>query len=182
MREISPDEEAGATIYDRVFFTTAYNERSQTSGTFSSPNSYSNVSTIKTSGQDREKNAYLINVELYGNSEEQCREMMAVIDAAFRREAEELKVLDPDIKIESLGEQFNHNVADYVQNLHKKNIDRMTTSESELNNLVTKVSKLPTAEKSYYDLLQQQYENTYSAARNHVSGKKWTAIGLSWDW
>ena len=164
MKEIAPDELAGATIYDRVIFTTAKNT--------------SNV-RITTPIQEGEKSAYLINVELYGNSEEQCREMMAVIDAAFRREAQELKALDPEIKLESLGEQFNNNVADYVQNLRKKNIDRMTTSENELNNLNTKVGKLSSEEKGYFGLLQQQYEGSYSAGRGHVSGKKWTVIGAA---
>ena len=171
MREIAPDEKAGATIYDRVIFTTAYNERVQTG-------SYSTSGTFKTPDQDGGKKAYLINVELYGSSEEQCREMMNVIDAAFRREAEELKALDPDIKLESLGEQFNSNVAEYVQNLHKKNLDRMTVSEAELNNLTTKIGKFTPEEKAYYDLLQQQYEGTYSSAPGkHVSGKKWAVIG-----
>ena len=161
MREIAPDEKAGATIYDRVIFTTATSR-----------------STVIAANRDDGKNAYLINVELYGNSEEQCRKMMAAVDAAFRREAQELKVLDPEIKLESLGEQFNSNVADYVQNLHKKNLDRMTVSEAELNNLNNKIGKFTPDEKAYYDLLQQQYEGTYSSAPgNHVSGKKWTVIG-----
>lgn len=179
MREIAPDEKAGATIYDRVIFTTAYNEKPESvrSSTNSAINNTIN-NTIRIPVQEGAKNAYLVNVELYGNSEEQCREMMAVIDAAFRREAEELKVLDPDIKLESLGEQFNSNVADYVQNLHKKNLDRMTVSETELNNLTIKIGKFTSEEKAYYELLQQQYEGTYSSAPGkHVSGKKWAAIG-----
>lgn len=163
MRDIAPDEEAGATIYNRVFFTTAKNT--------------SNV-RILTPIQKDETNAYLINVELYSCSEEQCRKMMAVIDAAFRREADELKALDPEIRLTQLGEQFNNNVADYVQNLHKKNLDRMTVSESELNNLNTKISKFSSEEKTYFNLLLQQYEGEASQpTKNHVSGKKWTVIG-----
>lgn len=178
MREIAPDEKAGATIYDRVIFTTAYNERVQGQNTYSTSSAYTSPSKVIATNRNDGKNAYLINVELYGNSEEQCRKMMAVIDAAFRREAQELKVLDPEIKLESLGEQFNSNVADYVQNLHKKNLDRMTVSEAELNNLNNKIGKFTPDEKAYYDLLQQQYEGTYSSAPgNHVSGKKWTVIG-----
>ncbi|MBQ6611928.1 MAG: hypothetical protein IJH70_16020 [Oscillospiraceae bacterium] len=179
MREIAPDEKAGATIYDRVIFTTAYNEKPESvrSSTNSAANNTIN-NTIRIPVQEGAKNAYLVNVELYGSSEEQCREMMAVIDAAFRREAEELKVLDPEIRLESLGEQFNSNVADYVQNLHKKNLDRMTVSETELNNLTTKIGKFTPEEKAYYELLLQQYEGTYSSALGkHVSGKKWTVIG-----
>ena len=177
MRQLAPDEEAGATIYDRIAFTTAYNERVYSQNTYSTSSAYSTPSIVKTSGLDDGNNAYLIHVELYGSSEDQCREMMDVIDAAFRREAEELKVLDPNIKLESLGEQFNDNVADYVQNLQKKNIDRMTIAEVELNSLITKVGKLPVNEKAYYDLLQQQYEGVYSSVRNHASEKKWTVIG-----
>lgn len=166
MREIAPDEKAGATIYDRIAFTTVYNEKPG-----STPNSM-----IKIPGQEGEMNAYLINVELYGQSEEQCRKMMAVVDAAFRRETEELKALDPDIRLETLGEQFDYNVAEYVQSLRKKNIDRMTTSESELNNLNTKVGKLSSEEKNYYNLLMEQYDEAF-AVEERVSWKKWTVIG-----
>ena len=159
MRKIAPDEEAGATIYDRLRLTTAYN------------NNNLNVSV-----QDKNNSAYLINVELYGNSEEQCRQMMAVVEAAFRRKTEELKVLDPEIKLEVLGNEYNNNVAEYVQNLRKKNIDRMTTSERELNDLSTKVGKLSSEEKAYYNLLQKQYDEVFSVEKK-VSWKKWTVIG-----
>ena len=167
MRDIAPDEEAGATIYDRVTFTTAYNEK---------PNASNTINNINMPVQEGEENAYLINIELYGNSEEQCREMMAIIEAAFRRETEELKVLDPEIKMEALGEQFDYNVVDYVQTLRKKNIDRMTTSEYEMDALKNKVSALSSKEKKYYDLMMEQYDETF-AAKEHVSWIKWTVIG-----
>ena len=167
MRDIAPDKEAGATIYDRIVFTTVYNEK---------PNSNTPSNMIKIPGQEGGMKAYLINVELYGQSEEQCREMMAVVEAAFRRETEELKALDPDIRLETLGEQFNYNVAEYVQNLRKNNIDRMTTSESELNNLNTKVGKLSSEERNYYNLLMEQYDEAF-AVEERVSWKKWTVIG-----
>ena len=70
MREIAPDQEAGAAIYNRISFTTVYNE-----------NSISRQNTVNLPIQEGEKNAYLINVELYGNSEEQCRKMMNVVEA-----------------------------------------------------------------------------------------------------
>lgn len=175
MREIAPDEKAGAPIYDRVLFTTAYHEKPDNMKNNTIDNTINN--TIKVPAQNGEKNAYLINVELYGNSEQQCREMTAVIDAAFRREAEELKVLDPDLQLESLGQQLNNNVADYVQSLHKKNLDRMTVSETELNNLTTKIGKFTSEEKEYYNLLLKQYQGASSVAGKHVSEKKWTAIG-----
>lgn len=168
MRDIAPDEEAGATIYDRVAFTTAYNEK---------PNqTVSTINNVEIPVQEDERNAYLINVELYGGSEEQCREMMAVIEKAFRRETEELKMLDSEIKLEDLGEQFDYNIAEYVQNLRKKNLDRMTTSEGELVNLKNKVSQLGKEEKAYYDLLMKQYDETF-AVEKKVSWKKWTVVG-----
>ena len=173
MRDVAPDEEAGATIYDRVIFTTAYNEKTSNDG--NTVNTTIN-NTVKIPAQEGEENAYLINVELFGNSEEQCRDMMAIIEAAFRRETEELKVLDPGIKLEALGEKFDYNVADYVQTLRKKNIDRMTTSEGELSGLTNKVGKLSSEEKQYYNLLMERYDETF-AVKEHVSWKKWTVIG-----
>ena len=162
MREIAPDEQAGATIYDRVSINVVSNDRIT-------------VTNLNTEGQVPIR--YLLSVQLYGNSEEQCREMMQVVETAIRKEADALKELDPKIEVTAAGEEFSYNVAEYVQNLRKMNIDRMTTSENELNNLNTKVGKLSSGEKGYYDLLQQQYEGSYSAGRSHVSGKKWTAIG-----
>ena len=164
LRSIAPDENAGATIYDRIAFTTIYNEKTR-----------SNIN-INNPVQNGMENAYLINVELYGNSEEQCRQMMAVVEAAFRRKTEELKVLDPEIKLEVLGNEYNNNVAEYVQNLRKKNIDRMTTSETELDRLTAKVGKLSSEEKDYYNLLQKQYDEVFSVEKK-VSWKKWTVIG-----
>ena len=67
-------------------------------------------------------------------------------------------------------------MAEYVQNLRKKNIDRMTTSERELNDLSTKVGKLSSEEKAYYNLLQKQYDEVFSVEKK-VSWKKWTVIG-----
>ncbi len=177
MRDIAPDEEAGATIYDRITFTTVYNEttKSANAATINAATIINN-NTIKMPSQASMENAYLINVELYGSSEEQCSKMMKVVEKAFQRETEELKVLDPNIKIEALGEQFDYNVAEYVQTLRKKNIDRMTTSEGELNNLNIKVGKLPSEEKIYFELLMQQYDEAF-AVKEHVSWKKWTVIG-----
>ena len=171
MRNIEPDEEAGATIYDRIAFTTVYNEKLEKANTTNIINN-----TIKIPGQEGKENAYLINVELYGRSEEKCREMMAIVEEAFRKETEKLKTLDPEIKLEALGEQFNYNVAEYVQTLRKKNIDRMTTSEIELNNLNNKVGKLSAEEKDYFNLLMEQYDEAF-AAKEHISWKKWTVIG-----
>lgn len=166
MREIAPDQEAGAAIYNRISFTTVYNE-----------NSISRQNTVNLPIQEGEKNAYLINVELYGNSEEQCRKMMNVVEAAFKREAEELKRLDPEIELEALGIQFNYNVAGYVQKLRKQNIDNMTTAESEMNNLTNKVGKMSAEEKKYFELLQQQYEGTYTTAKHQVAWKRYIVIG-----
>ncbi len=171
MRDIAPDVEAGATIYDRIIFSTAYNEKPNTSNTISNT-----INNINIPVQDGEENAYLINVELYGNSEEQCRKMMEIIETAFQRETEEMKVLDPEIKLKVLGEQFDYDVTEYVQTLNKKNIDRMSTSEYEMNNLKNQVNTLSSEEKKYYDLIMERYEETF-AVKEHVSWIKWTLIG-----
>ena len=161
MRDISPDEEAGATIYDRVSIGVVSNDR---------------VTVTNLNGEEQVPVQYLLNVQLYGQSEEQCREMMAVVEAAIRKEADSLKELDPKIKVTAAGEEFNYNVVQYVQNLRKSNIDKMTVSEKELNDLTTKVGKLSSEEKNYYELLQKQYDEAF-AVKEHISWKKWTVIG-----
>ena len=162
MREIAPDEEAGATIYDRVTITV---------------DSEDTTTVLNLSGQDRVPKQYVVNIQLYGNSEEQCSEMMAVVEKAIYREIESLKKLDPKIEATTIKEAFNYDVAQYVQDLRKKNIDRMTNSETELSRLETKVDKLASEEKSYYNLLKKQYDETFAAEEQHVSWKKWTVVG-----
>lgn len=161
MREISPDEEAGATIYDRVSIGVVSNDR---------------ITVTNLDGEEQAPIQYLLNVQLYGHSEEQCREMMQIIETAIRREADLLKELDPQIKLTAAGEEFDYNVVSYVQNLRKSNIDKMTVSEKELNDLTTKVGKLSSEEKDYYNLLMKQYDEAF-AVEKHISWKKWTVIG-----
>ena len=162
MRDIAPDEKAGATIYDRVKATVDSEET---------------IAVLNLEGQDRVPTQYVLNIELYGNSEEQCKEMMAIVEKAVYREIESLKELDPGIEATTVKESFNYNVAEYVQDLRKKNIDKMTTSETELSRLEAKVEKLASDEKSYYNLLKNQYDEAFAVEDQHVSWKKWTVIG-----
>ena len=162
MREIAPDEEAGATIYDRVSTTV---------------DSENTITVLNLDGQDRVPKQYVVNIQLYGNSEEQCSEMMAVVEKAVYREIDSLKELDPKIEATTVKEGYNYNVTQYVQDLRKTNIDRMTTSETELSRLEAKVEKLASEEKSYYNLLKKQYDEAFAAEDQHVSWKKWTVIG-----
>ena len=67
MRDIAPDEKAGATIYDRVKTTVDSEET---------------IAVLNLEGQDRVPTQYVLNIELYGNSEEQCKEMMASVEKA----------------------------------------------------------------------------------------------------
>ena len=158
MRGISPDEEAGAMIYDRVLFTTVYGNG------------------VNVSLDGDENNACVVNVDLYGNSEEQCQKMMAVVDAAFQKKAQELKVADQNLRLESLGTQISHNVKNYVDTLRKSNIDQMTSADAEMTALNTKVNALSKEEKAYYELLKQRYEEP-NAVEKRVSWKKFTVIG-----
>lgn len=161
LREIAPDEVWGSRIYDRVSIGNVSNSRIT-------------VSNLNEEGTQPVE--YLFTVSLYGNSEEQCQEMMAIVDAALKREVETLKTIDPEIRITFAGADYDRNVVNYVQNLRKSNIDRMTTSEKELTDLTSKVSKLSSEEKKYYELLQKQYDEVFEAEKK-VSWKKWTVIG-----
>lgn len=161
LREMAPDEDWGATIYDRVSIENISNSRIT-------------VSNLNETGTQPVE--YLFTVTLYGNSEEQCQEMMDIVDAALKREVESLKPIDPEIRITFAGADYDRNVVNYVQNLRKTNIDRMTTSERELTDLTTKVGKLSSEEKDYYNLLQKQYDEVFEVEKK-VSWKKWTVIG-----
>ena len=161
LREIAPDEVWGSRIYDRIIIDSISNSRIM-------------VSNLNEEGTQPVE--YLFTVTLYGNSEEQCQEMMAIIDAALNREVEALKAIDPEIRITFAGSDYDRNVVNYVQNLRKSNIDKMTVSERELNDLSTKVGKLSSEEKAYYNLLQKQYDEVFSVEKK-VSWKKWTVIG-----
>ena len=166
MREIASDEETGAAIYDRIVLTMAYTEMKSNTG-----------AVVNIPPQDDGREACLVNVEIYGTSEEQCCELKAAVDAAFQRKADELKALDSEIRLESLGETLSYNVTDYLESLHKKDITRLTSSETEMTNLNTKAGKLSSEEQNYYNLLKLQYEGG-SLARVQVSQKKWIAIGV----
>ena len=161
LREIAPDEEWGSRIYDRVWISTASNSRI----TVSNLNDDS-VIPIQ----------YLFTVSLYGNSEEQCQEMLSIVDEALDGVVASLRSLDSDISITSAGYDYNFNTFDYVNTLRKGSIDKMAIAESEMTSLNSKVSALSSVEKEYYNLLLQQYNEQF-AVEQKVSWKKWTVIG-----
>ncbi len=162
MRKIAPDEDAGATIYNRIKFSTAYED----SGVMSDPL------------QNSEENKYIVNVEVCGSSEEQCKSLMEVIDKAFLRQAEELKEVDDAITVESLGERVDYDTAGYVNSFRQKYIDRINSSDSQLNALDTKVKNLDGDQKAYYDLKMQLAEGAYTQPAE-TSRSKWTVIGAA---
>ena len=160
LSEISPDEEIGIHIFDRVVIE----DRTAIEAVFSDNN---NMTIINEGGN---ASPCLIVVSLTGKSEEQCRKMMEVVHAAFAEETETLRMLDPDISITCVGEELSHNTRDYMEQLRKNNLDKINSYSQELTNLNNKVSKLDEDEKDYYNLLVSQYEqpeNGKEASTHH---------------
>lgn len=163
LRAISPDDEAGARIYDRVSISSWDSSR---------------ITVSNLQGEEQAPIQYLFTISLYGNSEQQCEEMMAIVDAAFHAQLDDLRVLDPDLETRFTGDDFNYNMLSYVTNLRKSYIDRITNADTEITNLNNRVSKLDSDEQKYYNLLKQQYEESLTQSDSgSVSWKKWTLIG-----
>ena len=162
LRAISPDEELGTRVYSRV-------------GISSWDNSRITVSNI--SGEDSVPVQYLFTLFVYGTSEAQCEEMMKVVDSAFLKQLDVLKPMDEGIEVSFAGDDFNHDMLGYVTDLRKQNIDKITSTDKELTDLATRVSRLDSDEQKYYNLLKQQYEESLIEAEEETSWKKMTAIG-----
>ena len=163
LREIFPDEEAGARVYDRVDISAWNSER---------------ITVSNIPGEEKAPIQYLFTLSLYGKSEELCEDMMQILDRAFRNELEETKVLDPQLVTIFISDSFDYDMLNYVTNLRKGYIDRITNADKEITDLNTRVSKLESDEKAYYDLLKKQYEQGMTTAKEEkVSVAKWTVIG-----
>ena len=161
LREISPDEEAGSLIYSRVSISAVSNDR---------------ITVTNASNASSTPICYLFTLTAIGNSEQQCAEMMTVMETAFKREIDSLRTLDSDLNYMYSGCDYNHNMDTYIQNLQKSNIDRMTAAEKEMTDLTNKISKLSVTERNYYNLLLSQNEQEYQP-ESHISWKKWTVLG-----
>ena len=161
LRKIEPDEDFGSPIYKRIDFYTITNAR---------------VTLSNFTDETVTPFTYLLIVSVYGKSEEQCQEMLQVINQAVEREANSLRLLDSNLSCSFVGSEYNYNTVDYVKNLQKNNIDNMTIAEKEMTDLTTKISKLSADQKAYYNLLVEQADQDYQP-EERVSWKKWTVIG-----
>ena len=168
LREIAPDEESFSPIYQRVQLSVDDLERASTR----SSSSVNNNITFNEIGAGK----YLFTVAIFGISEEQCEEMLSIVQAALAREIGLLSTADPDIRFSFLSKQFSHDVLAYLQSLQNLSNTRITQVDNQLNNIATKVTKFTSGQRDYYNLLVQQAEQE-SQPGKHVSWKKWTVIG-----
>ena len=162
LRAIAPDEELGARIYNRVNISSWDSSR---------------ITVSNMPGTDKAPIQYLFTLSVYGTSEAQCEDMMQIVDRAFLNQLDVLKPMDQGITVSFAGDDFNHNMLNYVTELRKQNIDKITSTDKELTDLATKVSKLDSDEQKYYNLMKKQYEESQIKAEEEISWKKWTAIG-----
>ena len=160
MNKIIEGDDSLSTIYDRIIITSSENI-----------NSGSDSAIVNISPDENEYRAsnYLFLVSLYGSSEEQCHELISVINAAMDRCLDSFKPLDPKISIIAVNESFSHNTRDFVQKQINKNMSVLNSIETQRTNLNNNlISKLNDQEKAYYELLVKSETDT---PQEKVSGK-----------
>ena len=156
LRAISPDEEIGLRIYDRVKIITSVGSNGSASN-----NMTSNIYVSVQQNEDGVPNQYLITASLYGRTEAQCEEMMRVVDAALQRGFRSLQTLDPELVATTAGSEFDYNIFEHVNTLRKDSVDRVTGTSQELENLKNRLTTLKAEQRDYYQLLKNQYEQQF---------------------
>lgn len=126
---------------------------------------------------DEIANKNTLQVSITADNEEQAEQMLAVIDAAFQREAEVLRNMDPDLKFTEIGRQYSSNLTEYMQKQEAAVISALNDANNQINLLQTNyVDKLNSDEKAYYKALKD-YDEQEIVVVKKPSLKKYAAIG-----
>ena len=154
LRALVPESTGKADIYERVKFTT----------------SWGNSAGI-------DEGQYLFSVSVYGSTEDQCGEMLSVVERALLKKAAELRKVDPVLKLESVGSRITYDARTFLQSQQDTLWNRYSNADYRLSNQQSKVNALTGAEKAYYDKLVALDSGDTTVSTGGRSLKKWTAIG-----
>ena len=157
LRKLVPESKSTEDIYGRIGFST-----------------YSDAAVNSVSSDDSQ---YLFSVTVYGSYEEQCAEMLAVVEDALRQKAAELRKVDPGLQFEAVGSRVTYDARIFLQNQQDALWKRYNDVDTRLTNQQTKVKALTGAEKTYYDKLAAFESGDTTTSTGGRSLKKWTAIG-----
>jgi len=130
-------------------------------------------------GQDVEEapNKNILQVTIVGDNEEQANEMLAIVDAAFQKEADILRSMDPDLQISEIGHQLSTNLTEYMQKQQAAVITALNDANNQINTLKTNyIDKLDSEEKAYFNALKEYAEQEIVVLKK-PSLRKNVAIG-----
>ena len=175
LRDVSPDEEIGLSIYDRVMLSCTIGGTKYSNSDFLN-NSNQIYVFVQQSG-DTGPNQYLISVALYGKTKSDCEEMMTIVDAALQRSFRSLSALDSNMKVITTANEFNDHVFEDVNRLRKSYIDKISSTSKDLTDLNSKANALASDQKTYFNLLKEQYEREDSEPKiTKTSARKWAVV------
>ena len=156
LRKLVPESKSTDDIYGRIGFST-----------------YSAAENSVSSDDSQ----YLFSVTVYGTYEEQCSEMLAIVEDALRQKAAELRKVDSGLKFETVGSQVTYDARTFLQNQQDALWKRYNDVDTRLTNQQNKAKALTGAEKTYYDKLAALESGGTTTSTGGRSLKKWTAIG-----
>ena len=126
---------------------------------------------------DYEDGQYLFTVKVYGSSEEQCAELLAVAEQAVQQRMGELRNVDSSLEFKPVGNRISYNAREFVESRQAKLWGEYSYIDEQLTEQKTKVNALSSAEKAYYDKLYALDHGGMTVSRGGRSLKKWTSIG-----
>ena len=167
MREVVDEESSLAPIYNRVSFVSA--------------NSTDNNNAVMVSSEENHSRSdYLFLVTIYGDSQEQCEKLIAIVENALQNTINSYNSLDPNIKLSPMERKYNKNTRDFIQKQINSSMNLITGVDNQLNNLRNnQITKLPDDQLAYYNLLLEGDAAGDSAevAKPRPQRKKWLAVG-----
>ena len=115
-------------------------------------------SILEVSSEKAQKKT-LLEVYLVAESRPQAAAVMDVVKNAFDNQIEELKVVDPDINLVSLGENYSTDISDFLSKRHSDAVSKLNSINDQINALETNyVSKLAGDSRAYYQLMKAKKE------------------------
>ena len=130
-----------------------------------------------TDGVKQADGQYLFTVTVYGTSEEQCLDLIAVAEDALRERMTDLRRVDSGLKLEPVGNRISYDTREFLESRQAKLWEAYSDADKQLTDQQKKVTALTGAEKTYYDKLVAYDNGGMTTSSGGRSLKKWTAVG-----
>lgn len=97
---------------------------------------------------------YLITVEMIGNTKEICEAIWEVVDVAFQKKYNSMRIIDPEIELEMMGSIFRGNLSAYYIIRKQPAFDNIQKIDTLISNLkIQAIDKFSDQQKAYYRAL-----------------------------